>query len=292
MPELTVAPARRSHAWQAFLTAAWLGWQIESNWADPWVFAIYTLLKPLALAGILSVMYAAVARGGFASPAFAYLFVGNAFYQYVSAVMTGMGWAVVEDRERYRMLKSVYTAPIDLRAYLLGRGAARFVTACVSVSVTLALGVWALHLPLEPGHIEWPLLGAALVLGIVVLGSMGLIVAGLMLVSGDQAWGLGELTAGALYVSSGAIFPLTVMPSALRACGEAIPLTYWLELIRRALVPGAGHAFPRLATWSDAHLAVVMTGITGVWAAAALVVFHACGTTARRRGLIDRTSNY
>ena len=28
--------------------SAWLGWQIESNWTTPWLFAAYVLLKPVA----------------------------------------------------------------------------------------------------------------------------------------------------------------------------------------------------------------------------------------------------
>ena len=42
---------------QTFRFAAWLGWQVESNWADPLLFAVYSLLKPLAAALILVVIY-------------------------------------------------------------------------------------------------------------------------------------------------------------------------------------------------------------------------------------------
>ena len=42
--------------WQSFRTAAWLGWQIESNWTDPFLFFIYSVVKPLASASILVVM--------------------------------------------------------------------------------------------------------------------------------------------------------------------------------------------------------------------------------------------
>jgi hypothetical protein len=41
-------------------TAAWLGWQVEGNWADPVLFAIYVLARPLATALILAAMYSAV----------------------------------------------------------------------------------------------------------------------------------------------------------------------------------------------------------------------------------------
>src|SRR5262249_11393846 len=27
--------------------AAWLGWQLETNWASPWLFALYMLVKPV-----------------------------------------------------------------------------------------------------------------------------------------------------------------------------------------------------------------------------------------------------
>ena len=71
-----VGPAR---SWRAFSTAAWLGWQIESNWARPALFALYSVVKPLAFAGILIAMYAAITGVGFDSAAFTYLYVGNAF---------------------------------------------------------------------------------------------------------------------------------------------------------------------------------------------------------------------
>ena len=34
-------------AWRSFRTAIGLGWAIESNWSDPFLFAVYTLAKPL-----------------------------------------------------------------------------------------------------------------------------------------------------------------------------------------------------------------------------------------------------
>ena len=42
-------------------TSAWLGWQIESNWADPFLFIVYSLLRPIATALILAGMFWALA---------------------------------------------------------------------------------------------------------------------------------------------------------------------------------------------------------------------------------------
>jgi hypothetical protein len=49
--------------WDSFRIAAWLGWQIESNWTDPFLFAVYSLVKPLASVMILVVMYGVITKG-------------------------------------------------------------------------------------------------------------------------------------------------------------------------------------------------------------------------------------
>jgi ABC-2 type transport system permease protein len=51
--------------WRSFKTAAWLGWQIESNWADPFLFFIYSVMKPLTGAAIIVVMYSIVTKAAF-----------------------------------------------------------------------------------------------------------------------------------------------------------------------------------------------------------------------------------
>lgn len=81
---------------------AWLGWQIESNWTDPFLFAVYSVVKPVAGALILVFMYLVVVRGGLGNPLFPYICVRNVFYIYVGAVLMGISWAVIGDREHYR----------------------------------------------------------------------------------------------------------------------------------------------------------------------------------------------
>mgnify|MGYP007073241520 CR=1 FL=1 len=107
---------------RTFGSAAWLGWQIESNWTDPFLFLVYSVVKPLASASILVVMYSVITGGDFNNPVFPYIYLGNAFYIYVGAIMNGISWTVIEDREHYRMLKYIYVAPIHVPTYLLGRG--------------------------------------------------------------------------------------------------------------------------------------------------------------------------
>jgi ABC-2 type transport system permease protein len=276
--------------WRSFRTAAWLGWQIESNWTDPFLFAVYSVVKPLAAAGILVVMYGIVTGGQFASPVFAYIYLGNAFYIYVGSVMTGVAYAVIDDRERYRMLKYVYVAPIDFRMYLVGRAAARFVTGTAAVVITIAAGVLFLNVRIDPGTVNWLLFVVTLASGIVMLALLGLALGGLVLQIAHQSWSVGEAVAGTLFLFSGAVFPLDVLPAWLRPIGFALPLTYWLELLRRALVGPSG--FQTLAGVSDLQLLAMLLTLTALLAALVLLGFGWCEHRARERGLIDRTTGY
>jgi ABC-2 type transport system permease protein len=277
-------------SWRSFTTAAWLGWQIESNWTNPLLFSIYSIAKPLAAAGILVVMYAIVTGGQFESPVFAYIYLGNAFYIYVGAVMTGVAYAVIDDRERYRMLRYVYVAPIDFRLYLIGRAGARFMTGTTSVLITIAAGVLFLDLRIDPRTVNWPLFISSFAIGIVMLALLGLWLGGIVMQIAHQSWSAGEAVAGTLFLFSGAVFPLDVLPAWLRPLGFVLPLTYWLELLRRALVGASG--FQTFAGFTDLQLLTILLTLTMVLAVGVLASFQRCEHRARERGLIDRTTGY
>jgi ABC-2 type transport system permease protein len=277
---------------RSFRTAAWLGWQIESNWTDPFLFAVYSVIKPIAGVAILVVMYGVITRGDYSAPIFAYIYLGNAFYIYVGSVMTGVSWAVIDDREHYKTLKYMYIAPLSIPAYLAGRGVARFLTGSVSVAITILAGILFLNLQIDLSAINWPMFLAALLIGVVMLANMGLILAGVTLLIAHHIWFLGDAVAGALYLFSGAIFPLEILPEWLRPIGFLMPLTYWLELLRRALVGRVADAFPTLVQIDNGQLFLILIGITALFAVLSRIVFRWCDHQARERGFIDRVSNY
>ncbi|MCB2180193.1 ABC transporter permease [bacterium] len=277
---------------RTFKAAAWLGWQIESNWADPFVFAIYSIIKPLASAAILVVMYSVITNGAFENAVFPYIYLGNAFYIYVGAVMAGMSWAVIDDREHYRMLKYMYIAPIHIPMYLIGRGVARFVFGSISVFITILFGVLFLKVSIDLAAVNWVLFFASLLLGVLMLIAMGMILASISLIIANHVWFLGEGVAGALYLFSGAIFPLEVLPSWLRPVGYAMPLTYWLELMRRSLIGQVAEAFPTLSGFTDLQLIGILIGLTLVFSLVAVFTFRFCDNRARELGYIDMTTNY
>lgn len=277
---------------RSFKTAAWLGWKIESNWTDPLLFAIYSIIKPLAGAAILVVMYAVITGGDFTDPLFPYIYLGNAFYMYVGAVMTGVSWAVIDDREHYRTLKYMYVAPIRIPLYLVGRAVARFLTGSFSVLITIVFGVLFLHVPIDLAQVDWLLFFVSLGLGLILLALMGLILAGVTLLLARHSDYLGDAVAGALYLFSGAIFPLDVLPAWLQPLGYAMPITYWLELLRRSLVGPVAQAFPTLANWSNLQLLGILVALMAVCAVVAVISWRYCDYQARELGYIDRTTNY
>jgi ABC-2 type transport system permease protein len=277
---------------RTFKAAAWLGWQIESNWADPFVFAIYAIIKPLASAAILVVMYSVITNGAFENKIFPYIYLGNAFYIYVGAVMAGISWAVIDDREHYRMLKYMYVAPIHIPTYLIGRGVARFIFGSISVFITITFGVLFLKVPLVLVDINWGLFFVSLFVGIMMLISLGMVLGSFTLIIANHVWFLGEGVAGALYLFSGAIFPLEVLPQWLRPIGYAMPLTYWLELMRRSLIGNVAEAFPTLAGFSNLQLMGILVGLTLVFSTIAFFSFRFCDHKARELGYIDMTTNY
>jgi len=278
--------------WTSLRTAAWLGWQIESNWASPALFALYSIVKPLTSAAILVVMFGMVTQGNFASAGFTYMYLGNAFYMYVGAVMAGMAQSVVDDRERFRTLKSMYVAPVNIPMYLIGRGFARFLTTSLSVCVALGFGVMFLKLQLNPTDVRWGLFLATLFIGLALLAMMGLALASVVLTIAHGSWLVGEAVAGALYLFCGAVFPLDALPAWLRPVGYLIPVTYWLELVRRSLAGGVAHRYPSMAALGDGELLVLLILLTVLFGVIALATFRRCDHIARERGLIDRTSNY
>ncbi|HEX7620000.1 MAG TPA: ABC transporter permease [Anaerolineales bacterium] len=288
----TTSEATRSEVWRSFKIAAWLGWQITSNWTDPFLFMVYSIIRPIARAAILVVMYGVITQGNFSNPLFPYIYLGNAFYTYVFTVMNGVSWAVIDDREHYKTLKYMYVAPIRIPIYLLGRGVAGFFTASLSVFITILAGVLFLHVSFDPLQANWLLFFVTLFIGVIMLAMMGLVLGAVSLLVVRHSGFLAEGVSGVLFIFSGAIYPLEVLPKWLQPVGFAIPITYWLELMRRSLIGNVAQAFPTLARFSNMELLAILVGLSVLFGTISVFVFRTCDRLARERGLIDRTTNY
>jgi len=284
---------------RSFLTAARLGWQMEANWTDPVLFFIYSVAKPLASALILVVMLDVISGG--AKPEYrAFVVVGSALWSFVLSGVSGLAWMILDDRERYRMLKYIYVSPSDFLTVIFGRGVARIGVGAMGAVITLAVGVAVLGVPFDVARIDWPLLIAVMVLGVGSILAIGLLLAAICMQTRQESWSYPEAAAGALFLISGVVFPLSVLPTAVQAVGLLTPLTWWIEGIRHALFPGGvsaiggpGSLYGQLtgaAAPGSAEIVLALLGSGAVATLAAVAVFRASDRRAKDRGLFDRTT--
>ncbi len=269
-------------------SAAWLGWQIESNWADPFLFVVYAVTRPLAMALILAGMYWAVAGEATRREAFLGFFIGNAFHVYVTQVVVGMGWLIVEEREDYETLKYVYTSPMGMFTYLTGRASVKLALATVSLILTLMVGWWVIGLRWNWADVNWGSWLLSFVLGLWACVSLGYLVAGMALLLPRASITLNEGLAVALYLLCGVIFPVDLLPRGLQEASLALPFTYWYEALRRFLLGEGSSA--RIEQWSDPALLAVLAASTALFAWLSQRGYRALENRARQQGRLDQTT--
>jgi ABC-2 type transport system permease protein len=289
---LNIPLVRKNDALRTFTVAAWLGWQIESNWADPFLFAIYSFARPVASVLILVVMYNVITDGATGEPIFAYIYLGNALYILVSQVITGISWTVIDDREHYRTARQLHTTPMSGYFYLMGRGVAQLIIGTISVLITIGFGMVVFKLPISAATINWPLLLGSTALGVIALACIGLVMGSATMMMARHFWSIGTAVAGGLYLFTGAIFPLDVLPVWLRPIGFALPVTYWLEVARRAMLGPQAAAFPTLARFSSAALMGILLGFCVVLGIVSVFFYRWALRRAKQKGLIDMETSY
>lgn len=284
---------------RTLVTAARLGWAMESNWTDPLLFFIYSVAKPVSGALILVVMLDIISGGS--RPEYrSFVVIGTALWAFVIAGISGLAWSVLDDRERYRMLRYVYVSPSDFLVVLLGRGLARVAVGALGAIITIAVGVLALGVTIDVARIDWPLLLAVLALGFVAIVAIGLLLAAICLQTRQESWSYPEALAGALFLVSGAIFPLSVLPGPVQAIGLVTPLSWWIEGVRHAVSPGGmssvggdGSLWLELTGSAAPEPLTVLAALLGTGALVTLAatwVFRVSERRAKDRGLLDRTT--
>ena len=283
---------------RAFLTATRLGYLMEANWTDPLLFFIYSVAKPLASVFILVFMINVISGGSTALRAF--VVVGSALWSFVYSGIAGLGWAILDDRERYRMLRYVFVSPADFLVVILGRGVARVAVGIMGALISLAVGIVFLGVDFDPLRVDWPVLVVAMILGLWSVVAIGLTIAAICIQTRQDSWQYPEAVAGALFLISGAVFPLAVLPSPVQALGLLTPLPWWIEGVRRALLPhsptaigGQGSLFAQATGSVDPGSAVTLIAlmVTGALVTlAAILTFRRSERRAKDLGLIDRTT--
>lgn len=289
--------------------STWLGWQIESNWANPWLFALYLVIKPVAGSLMLVGMFyaadaaaTATGKGRLPLELLPFVYVSNACFGLVGCVMFGMSNVVTSDRDSYRMLKYIFISPARLQTYFLGRGFARALEGIAGGGITILAGLLLpdLRAGMSPHRIDWLWMFAFLAVGFVMLWAAGMILASVVLNLSRSASFLSEGIAGIVYFLSGVLFPLAILPGWLQWLGCCLPTTYWLEGMRRAIIglPQAqtmpdGSCLPAsFAGWSNLDLMLMLLATTASVVVTAQIVYHRSVKRAWRLGKIEETQGF
>ncbi len=280
-------------------TALLLGWRVESNWTDPTLFLIYTVAKPIASLVLLVVMIQII--GGAASEeARTFVVLGSALWAMLVAGIAGPAWSVLEDRERYRMLKYLYVSPSTFLVLLVGRGGARLAAGAMGTAIALVFSVIVLGLRVDLAAVHWPLLVVCLLMGLVPILAIGILLAAICLQTRQESWSYPDAFAGAMFLVSGVVFPLSVLPDALELLGLVNPITWWVAGVRMAIVPdgpssigGTGSLWTAVTGTAAPDAATVLGAlfVTGALVTlAATAIFRSSERRARDLGLLDRTT--
>ena len=293
-------PAARREPFRTLAWSAWLGWQIESNWADPRLFFLYLVVKPVCGSFMLVCMfYAAKYAGGTGrvpTEFLPYIYVSSACYGLVGTVMFGMSSVVISDRESYRMLKYIFISPARFQVYFVGRGLARAAEGLVGGAITIATGLMLpdIRAAVQFDSFDLPWLLVFLAIGGVMLWAAGMILASAVLNMSRSGTFLSEGIAGVVYFLSGVVFPISILPSWLQPVGLSLPTTYWLEGMRRSITGppplGSPLAGGPLAGWTNPDLAGMLAVTTAALVFASQLAYRASLAHAWRNGKIEETS--
>lgn len=272
--------------------AGWLGWEMESNWTEPWLFLLYSVVRPLAAVGIVVFMYlAATTAAGINDPdRLAFVFVGSTFFMFVGQELYGISQTVLDDREHYRTLKYVYIAPSSFYAYLIGRGMAKIAETGLSAVIAMAVGAFVLHIRFTAFNPV--LLVVALILGILGIAAFGIMLAGITLLTARHGFQMGESVAAVFFLLGGVVFPIHILPGWAQTIAYSVPVTYWIEAMRRSVIGDAGQKDSYLAALPTEVLLLLILVTTAAFFVLSHLVFRYFDRAARRKGRIDITTNF
>ena len=162
-----------------------------------------------------------------------YLIAGGIGMVISSAAFETIGVALAQQREE-KILKRIGATPLRIHT-LIG---AKIATATLIVLVQTSLMI-ALNVLVFQARITGNLLGATLILlfGALVFTTMGVALSGLSR-NTNVASAAARAISFPMQFLCGTLFPLAVMPTALRAVANALPLTYLVSLLRGVMLYG------------------------------------------------------
>lgn len=275
---------------QTLRTSAKLGWNLDGNWLPPLAYFGFALIAPIAGVLMLVFMYKVVLGVGGDKNFLAFLVSGAAAFMFVRLLLSGAGMVVVEDREHYRIFRYMYIAPSPFPIQVFGRVLPKIGISIAGSLFTVIAGWLFFALPFRAGGIDWMTLAGSLVIASIGMGAMGWMLASLMLLIDRMGWVFAEGIAGLMFLLTGAVIPLDILPVSLAQLGKLVPITYWIDLWRLAIYGNAVRlALPSMAVGS---LWMRLAVLSLVWLIGAAVWYFVADRLARHWGRLERETFY
>jgi ABC-2 type transport system permease protein len=178
---------------------------------------------------------------------FTFILVGTAALNFFQVAMGSFSSSLGQEQSS-GTLESLLVSPNDPRVLLLCGAAWPFVFSTLQLIVYVLLGALLFGVELHPGHLV--LAGAGAVMTLIAVSAIGLLVAGVIVLT-KRAGGLLTLIGAAFALFGGVLYPIAVLPRWLQLVAQVLPVSHGLDAIRLALVPD-----PDLAAIAR-HLAVL-----------------------------------
>ncbi len=160
-----------------------------------------------------------------------FLFLGSVISGMVAAAFWGMAFSLRNEMDM-GTLEPSWLTPTRRETFVLGRAIASLVTFAISQLFLVLVTYWLFHPRFLPTI--WEAIPAVLLAGVAVVGVGYLVTAGVMLFK--EANFFVDTTNFMFGQASGVGYPITVLPTALRAVALALPTTYAMDLMRHYAV--------------------------------------------------------
>jgi ABC-2 type transport system permease protein len=163
----------------------------------------------------------------------------------MSAGMWGIGWVIVEDRQK-KLLRRMVATPMRRRHYLLSFVLVRLLFLVAEVPALVLFATLAFRVPMRG---PWLALAVVSVLGALAFSGLGLLVAS-RAKNTQTVGGLINLVMLPMFVLSGVFFSSENFPATMQPAIRALPLTALNDGLRAVMLEGAGLG----ALWPQAML--------------------------------------
>ena len=166
---------------------------------------------------------------------FAFSLVGFIFLDYLNVSLDTFDRSLQEARDS-GTLEHLLVTQTTLPVLVAGSAIYPFIATTIRIAVYIAWGVLLFHFPLRAAN--WPGVAAMLVATLLAFSSLGVLSASYLLLfkRGNPAkW----FVIGISSVTSGMLFPVSILPNWLQFLARLNPVTYALDGMRAALLAGA-----------------------------------------------------